>query len=129
MMEYNSVDDVLFYRTLNGRKSRTEDNAFLSVSMGEFEGIDRRVLIFMLHAKSGATLQIGLLAHEAEELGMFLMSIGARTSALNEESFNKKMKEKYDLSTPIQFDPMEIPKRAAKKVRIFRSICTEANHA
>lgn len=83
-MDGHSIDKSLFKRILNGTKRKKSDNSFISIEVGEFAVAENRCLLLRLHVADGATLKMGLLGHEAIELGGFLLELGAKVAALNE---------------------------------------------
>lgn len=82
-MKEHSAHLSIFERVL-GTKHRKYDNSNVTVQVATFEGTDASVVLLELHKDYGATLCMTLTGDEAEELGIFLISLGARISALNE---------------------------------------------
>ena len=89
MAEKHSINESYFHRIL-GSKHRKHPNSFLKVALAESPGINVRFLVITVGKAGGPTLRMTLLGQEAQELGMTLVTLGAKASALQEADYLKK---------------------------------------
>ncbi|SFD83989.1 hypothetical protein SAMN05428977_10013 [Nitrosomonas sp. Nm166] len=74
-----------YFRRILGTKHSKSDNSMLEVEVGEFRDIDIGCILLTLQKSNGPALRLTLLGQEAQDLGLALLTLGAKLSALQEE--------------------------------------------
>lgn len=101
----NSIDESNFIRILGGVRHKKSDNSFLQMTVETRDVFDFRLILMRLHQANLGVTQLQLLPQEALEIGMFLVTHGAKAQALNElvdfEKFGKSPFLKADISNKV----------------------------
>lgn len=103
MNKAHSINKSYFRRILS-TSHRKSDDSILQVEIGQFRGIDMGGCLFLtLQKSSGPALRLTLLGHEAQDLGLALLTLGAKLSALQEEDSLRNFPDR-EFGKPITSD-------------------------